>query len=98
MSVIGIVSCELQGCKSRGGASPIQTLRRADAGWEYVGRTKPEVKYVKRGRMLAKRTGKVSRTRAEMEALGCERLPASSKHKFVHISRRVLSHPSEESR
>ena len=58
------------------------TIYRA-AGWEYAGETKPEPVYVKGGRMVARKAGPVTRTRAEMEALGCELAGCFPKHKFV---------------
>lgn len=57
------------------------TMYRA-AGWEYVGRTKPERVYVLDGRMIARKAGPTTRTHAEMLALGAECVGAHSKHKF----------------
>lgn len=51
------------------------------AGWEYVGKTKPESVYVRDGVMVA-RKATVSRTHDQMLALGCERVGAFAKHKF----------------
>jgi hypothetical protein len=60
------------------------TIYRA-SNWEYVGRTKPEPRFVcaETGRQVSRKCAKVSRTRAEMEALGYRMVGAFSKHKFV---------------
>lgn len=42
------------------------------AGWEYCGETKPEATYTLNGRMVARKAGGVTRTHAEMLALGCK--------------------------
>lgn len=42
------------------------------AGWEYCGETKPEATYTLNGRMIARKAGGVTRTHAEMLALGCK--------------------------
>lgn len=52
------------------------------AGWEYVGKTKPERVYVLNGRMVARKAGPRTRTHAEMVAMGAECVGAFSKHKF----------------
>lgn len=54
------------------------------AGWKYVGRTGPYVKWVDpvSGRQVACKAT-VNRTKAEMEALGHVRVGAFYKHKFV---------------
>ena len=54
------------------------------AGWDYVGKTKPEPQYVDAtGRYVARKAGPVTRTRAQMEALGCTLAGRWAKHKFV---------------
>jgi hypothetical protein len=57
------------------------------AGWQYVGRTKPERTYVKDGRMLARKAGPKTRTHAEMINLGAVMVGAFSKHKFINLPR-----------
>ena len=59
---------------------------RAD-NWQYQGRTKPERTYQINGRMTARKAGRVTRTHAEMLALGAEMVGAFAKHKFVFIRR-----------
>jgi hypothetical protein len=73
------------------------TIYRA-AGWEYVGMTQPEATFVRAGRMVARKAGPKTRTHAEMKAMGAEMVGKFAKHKFVNISRTVLSErvaPSE---
>lgn len=54
------------------------------SGWEYVGRTAPEGKWLdKNGRMVARKAGGKTRTQAEMHALGYEKEGSFCKHKFV---------------
>lgn len=53
------------------------------AGWEYAGMTAPEEVWTDpRGRMVARKAGPRTRTRAEMLALGCVSQGRHSKHKF----------------
>lgn len=54
------------------------------ANWTYVGRTTPEATFVLDGRMLARKAGPKTRTRAEMAALGAVLVGRFAKHKFVH--------------
>lgn len=51
--------------------------------WTPAGRTKPEATYVLNGRMLARKAGPKTRTRADMEALGAVMVGRFSKRKFV---------------
>lgn len=59
----------------------VGTMYRA-AGWEYVGRTKPERVYVLAGRMVARKAGPRTRTHAEMLELGAECVGSYAKAKF----------------
>ena len=59
------------------------------ANWQYCGLTKPEPVFVRNGRMTSRKAGPKTRTRGEMEELGCECLGRYAKHKYVHIERRV---------
>lgn len=52
--------------------------------WHYVGETKPERTYVLNGRMVARKAGPMTRTHAEMLALGAECVGSFPKRKFVH--------------
>lgn len=57
--------------------------------WEYVGLTKGDPVYVdSEGRQVSRKCAKVSRTHAEMLALGYICLGRSAKHKFVKDLRR----------
>lgn len=56
------------------------------SNWQYVGKTAPEATFVKDGRMIARKAGPKTRTRAEMESLGAELVGRFAKHKFVHIA------------
>jgi hypothetical protein len=57
------------------------------ANWDYVGLTPPEAVYLDGdGKMVARKAG-VSRTHAEMVALGCHREMSPGKHKFVKTLR-----------
>lgn len=58
------------------------SIYRAD-NWHYVGKTKPQRCYVRRGRMIARKAGGHTRTHAEMIALGAECVGSFSKHKFI---------------
>jgi len=53
--------------------------------WEYCGKTKPGATYFKDGRMVARKAGPKTRTKAEMLAMGCELRGRFFKHKFRHI-------------
>lgn len=53
------------------------------AGWQYVGKTKPERCYVMQGRMVARKAGPKTRTHSEMVALGAECVGSFAKHKFT---------------
>lgn len=55
------------------------------AGWEYVGLTKPERVYVLNGRMTARKAGPVTRTNAEMLALGATNVGSFARHKFRKV-------------
>lgn len=57
------------------------------AGWEYVGRTKPQRIYVRDGVMISRKAGPHTRTHTEMLALGAECVGSSSKHKFRKVLR-----------
>lgn len=58
------------------------TIYRA-ANWEYRGLTTPEATFVDpQGRMVARKAGPHTRTRAEMAALGCQMVGRFSKHRF----------------
>lgn len=61
------------------------SIYKAD-NWHYVGMTKPERVYVRRGRMIARKAGPKTRTHAEMLALGAECVGSFPKHKFVHVA------------
>ncbi len=59
-------------------------IYRAD-NWEYLGMTKPERVYVLNGRMVARKAGGRTRTKAEMLALGCEERVSLGKHKYRRV-------------
>jgi len=59
------------------------TIYRA-AGWTEDGRSKPERRYVRNGRLVSRKAGPRTRTHAEMLALGCECVGAFSAIRFVH--------------
>lgn len=59
------------------------TIYRA-AGWKEVGRTKPERRYVRAGRMVSRKAGPKTRTHAEMLSLGCECVGSFSAIRFEH--------------
>ena len=70
------------------------TIYRA-SNWVAAGRTSPEATFVLDGRMLARKAGPKTRTRAEMEALGAVLVGRFSKHKFIHCpSLNNHEHPS----
>jgi hypothetical protein len=53
------------------------------SGWEYVGLTQPEEVWVSpTGRMVSRKAGPVTRTRAQMLALGYRSAGKFAKHKF----------------
>ena len=54
------------------------------ANWQYVGLTKPESVWTLNGRMVARKAGPHTRTKAEMESIGAHCEGRFSKHKFVH--------------
>lgn len=64
------------------------------AGWEYMGMTASEARWVDSdGRQVSRKAGPVSRTVAEMRALGCRIDGRSRKHRFrmpLRIARNVL--------
>jgi hypothetical protein len=53
--------------------------------WTYQGQTAPEAVYTLDGRMIARKAGPRTRTKAQMLAMGCELVGRFSKHKFVHL-------------
>jgi len=53
--------------------------------WKYVGKTAPEAIYVKDGRMVARKAGPRTRTKAEMIALGAKYIGRFAKHKYIHL-------------
>lgn len=55
------------------------------ANWTYAGLTGLESVFIKNGRMVSRKAGPKTRTRAEMEELGAVEVGKYSKHKFVHI-------------
>lgn len=54
------------------------------ANWRYVGLTKPEATFTVNGRMVARKAGGHTRTRAEMADLGAVLVGRFAKHKFIH--------------
>jgi hypothetical protein len=60
------------------------TIYRAD-NWQYVGETKPSPVFIKNGRVVA-RKATISRTNAQMEALGAHLIGYFSKHKYVRYN------------
>lgn len=60
-------------------------IYRAD-NWTYIGTTAPEARFEIGGRMVARKAGPHTRTRAEMLALGARNVGKSVKHKFVKVS------------
>lgn len=55
------------------------------ANWQYAGLTKPEAMFTINGRMVSRKAGPKTRTRAEMAALGAVTVGTFAKHKFVHL-------------
>lgn len=64
------------------------TIYKAD-NWVYVGETKPSPVWVKNGRVVARKAGPFSRTKEQMEALGCQLIGMYSKHKYIRIDQTV---------
>lgn len=52
-------------------------------GWEPAGTTKPEAVWTLNGRMVARKAGQRTRTKAEMEALGAVMVGRFSKERFI---------------
>lgn len=61
------------------------TIYRA-LNWQEVGMTAPEATFVLDGRMVSRKAGPKTRTRAEMVELGAQMVGRFSKRKFVHIA------------
>lgn len=55
-------------------------------GWKFVGNTAPEATFQLDGRMVARKAGPKTRTRAEMEAIGAVMVGRFSKRKFIHVA------------
>ena len=55
------------------------------SNWNYIGLTKPESVWTLNGRMISRKAGPKTRTKADMEKLGAVMVGRFSKHKFVHI-------------
>lgn len=53
--------------------------------WKYIGDTKPEAVYTLNGRMIARKAGPKTRTKAQMLAMGAKLEGRFSKKKFVHL-------------
>jgi hypothetical protein len=53
--------------------------------WEYCGMTPKEPAFFKDERMIARKAGPKTRTRQEMEEMGCTMVGRFAKHKFIHI-------------
>lgn len=53
-------------------------------GWTECGKSKPERRYVLKGRMVSRKAGPKTRTHAEMLALGAEYVGSFSAIRFVH--------------
>jgi hypothetical protein len=62
----------------------VGTIYKA-TNWDYVGETKPQAVYTLDGRMVARKAGPTTRTKAEMLALGCVLAGRFSKHKYTHV-------------
>jgi hypothetical protein len=60
--------------------------------WQRVGMSKPEDVFVLDGKMVSRKAGPKTRTRAQMKDLGAECLGRSAKHKFIHIATRIRQH------
>lgn len=61
------------------------------ANWTYIGLTSPEATWVLDGRMLSRKAGPKTRTKAEMLALGAEMVGRFAKRKFVQYAKRDLA-------
>ena len=59
--------------------------------WTEVGKTAPEATFQLDGRMVARKAGPKTRTRAEMEAIGAVMVGRFSKTKFIHLADGALS-------
>lgn len=55
--------------------------------WQYMGRTEPQATWIKDGRMVSRKAGGHTRTKAEMEALGCTMIGRFFKHRFRIVIR-----------
>ncbi len=55
------------------------------ANWTAKGMTTPEATFTLNGRMVARKAGPKTRTRAEMEAMGAVMIGRFAKAKFVHV-------------
>lgn len=60
------------------------TIYLAD-NWQFVGKTKPEAVWVRGDRMVARKHGPHTRTKAEMIAMGCEMVGRFPKNKFMRV-------------
>ena len=54
--------------------------------WTYCGFTQPEPVFVLAGRMISRKAGPKTRTRADMAELGAECVGSFRKHKFIHVA------------
>jgi hypothetical protein len=63
--------------------------------WTYVGRTKPEARFVDGSGKQVARKATTSRTRAQMEAIGCRMVGRFSKHKFVMALTEANTRPAD---
>ncbi len=55
-------------------------------GWTEVGRTAPEATWVKDGRMMNRKAGPNTRTKADMEAMGATMIGRFSRIKFIRVA------------
>jgi hypothetical protein len=53
--------------------------------WSYTGLTTPEATWVLNGRMVARKAGGKTRTKAEMEELGAVMIGRFAKHRYVSV-------------
>jgi hypothetical protein len=60
-------------------------IYRAD-NWQYLGKTRPEAVYTLNGRMIARKAGPRTRTKAEMLAMGAVLVGRFAKHKYVRFA------------
>lgn len=56
--------------------------------WEYCGMTAKEATYFLDGRMVSRKFGSGTKTKAEMLAMGCEMVGRFAKHKFRYVAER----------